>query len=248
MRYSEDTLMAFADGELDDAMRAEIEAAMAADPELARAVERHFALAARVRARYEGIAREPVPERLAALVAAPESDSVADLPLRRRERAVAPRRGRTGHWAALAASIVVAMLVGTLLLREPPEPYETVDGRLVARGELDRALTAELAALPGDSNVNIGISFRDREGRFCRTFHLQQKSPVAGLACFVGEQWELAALADAAPREDGLRAAGTMPLEVLRAVDAAIEGDPLDAAAEAAARDAGWRRAPNVAE
>jgi hypothetical protein len=248
MRYSEDTLMAFADGELDDAMRAEIEAAMAADPEIARTIERHLALAARIRARYEGIAGEPVPDRIAALVSAPESASVADLASRRRERAGPPRHRRTGHWAALAASVVVAVLVGTLLLREPFAPFHTVDGRRVARGELDRALTSELAALPAESDVDIGISFRDHEGRFCRTFYLQQESPVAGLACFDGEQWELPVLADAAPREDGLRAAGAMPLEVLRAVDAAIEGDPLDAAAEASARDAGWRRAPDVAE
>jgi hypothetical protein len=32
-----------------------------------------------------------------------------------------------------------------------------------------------------------------------------------------------------------------MPLTVLHAIDARIAGEPLDAAAEAAARDAGWR-------
>jgi hypothetical protein len=35
---------------------------------------------------------------------------------------------------------------------------------------------------------------------------------------------------------------------VLQAVDASIDGEPRDAAAEAAARDAGWRNARNVAE
>jgi hypothetical protein len=39
-----------------------------------------------------------------------------------------------------------------------------------------------------------------------------------------------------------------MPAPVLRAVDATIDGEPLDAKAEAAARDAGWRNAANVAE
>jgi hypothetical protein len=32
-----------------------------------------------------------------------------------------------------------------------------------------------------------------------------------------------------------------MPMAVLQAVDSAIQGEPLDAAAEAAARDSGWR-------
>ena len=49
-------------------------------------------------------------------------------------------------------------------------------------------------------------------------------------------------------QEGGLRTATAMPLEVLQAVDAAIDGEPLDATAELAARDAGWRGARNVAE
>lgn len=248
MRYSDETLMMYADGELDDATRAEIDAAIAMYPELARAVERQRALAARIRGEYEGIAREPVPDRLTALLAQAQPARVADLAAERQERAAASRRSGGPRWAALAASVVIALLVGVLLLREPSAPYGSVNGKLIARGELDRALTSELAALPGDAGVDIGISFRDRDGRFCRTFHMQQERPVAGLACFRNAQWELAVLADAAPREDALRTAGAMPLEVMQAVDAVIDGEPLDAAAEAAARDAGWRGAPDVAE
>ena len=65
MRFSEETLMAYADGELDLVTRAEIEAAMAQDPEVARAVERHRLMAAQVRTAYDGVLEEPVPERLA---------------------------------------------------------------------------------------------------------------------------------------------------------------------------------------
>jgi hypothetical protein len=38
-----------------------------------------------------------------------------------------------------------------------------------------------------------------------------------------------------------LRTAAAMPMSVLQAVDASIDGEPLDAAAEERARDAGWR-------
>jgi hypothetical protein len=248
MKYSDDTLMAYADGELDAPTRAAIEAAMADDADLARAVERHRALAARVRSAYEGVAREPVPDRLAALVAGREPASVQALDARRRKPVVSRQRWRAPQWAALAASLLVALFIGLLLVRVPGASYERIDGTLVARGALDEALTSRLAALPGEGPVDIGISFRDRGGRYCRTFHLQQDEPEAGLACFSGGRWELTALAAAAPREDGMRTAASLPLEVLRAVDAAIEGEPLDAAAEAAARDAGWRDAPNVAE
>ena len=44
MTIPEETLMAYVDGELDEAGRGEVEAAMAADPEVARRVERHKAL------------------------------------------------------------------------------------------------------------------------------------------------------------------------------------------------------------
>ena len=48
MKYDDETLMAFADGELDEARRAEIAAALDQDPSLAQRVERHRALRARV--------------------------------------------------------------------------------------------------------------------------------------------------------------------------------------------------------
>src|SRR5256885_438663 len=44
MNFSDETLMTYADGELDAASRAVLEAAMAADPQLAQRVARHRAL------------------------------------------------------------------------------------------------------------------------------------------------------------------------------------------------------------
>jgi len=248
MNISDETLMAYADGELQPAAHAEIEAAIARDPELAGAVERHRALAARIRAGYEGIAEEPVPERLVALFARTPVAPAGNLATLRAGRGRATVRWQMPQWAALAASVALAFFVGVLLWRDPATPYEEVDGALVARGRLEKALTTELASMPSESSVSIGISFRDRNGVFCRTFRLKQDSPVAGLACRGGTDWQLHVLADAPTEEGEIRAAGTMPLAVLKAVDAAINGEPLDAAAEAEARDAGWRNAGNVAE
>jgi hypothetical protein len=149
---------------------------------------------------------------------------------------------------ALAASVAVALFVGILVMRGPGAPYEEIDGRRVARGTLEQALTAQLASRPDGSGVGIGISFRDRAGDYCRTFLLQRQEPLAGLACRSDAGWELRVLADAPAPDGEVRAAGAMPLAVLQAVDAAIAGEPLDAAAEAAARDAGWRNERNMAE
>ena len=253
MKFSDEVLMAYADGELDQVARAEIEAAMATDPEVARAVERHRAFAANVRGAYQSVLEEPVPARLAALASA-DDEATAEMPIvqlgeRRAERerraekaaAAAAARPRLPQWAAIAASLAIGLLVGLFALREPAVPWEESGAGLVARGDLDRALTTQLAGEAEVAAVRVGISFRNRQGGYCRAFHLQREAPLAGLACREDGDWRLQVLTAAAKQEGELRPAAAMPMAVLQAVDAAIDGEPLDAAAEAAAREAGWR-------
>ncbi len=243
MKFSDEMLMAYADGELDLVARAEIEAAMARDPKVAEAVERHRALAAKLRPAYDAVLTEPVPDRLAELVASPGSSAIVDIAARRRASAsaIAVGRWRVPQWAALAASVLVGLFVGVLLMRGADAPYQETAAGLVARGELDKALTTQLAGSLGTGRTQIGISFRGREGDYCRTFHMHQEAPIAGLACRSGEEWKLQVLATAPAHEGELRPAAAMPMAVLHAVDAAIDGEPLNAAAEQAARDKGWR-------
>ncbi|MGH8251966.1 MAG: anti-sigma factor family protein [Steroidobacteraceae bacterium] len=251
MKISDEMLMAYADGELDLVAGAEIEAAMAADPAVARIVERHRALAGRVQEAYRGVLGEPVPERLASLVAKPPAGAVVDLAAKRDERESAPAqpgRLRLPQWSALAASLALGLLLGLLLTRGPSAPYEETTAGLVARGELEQALTTRLASASGPSAVRVGISFMNRSGGYCRTFHMQHETALAGLACRAGEAWRLQVLAAAPKHEGELRAAAAMPMAVLQAVDSAIDGEPLDAAAESAARDAGWQAPRDVAE
>lgn len=234
MKFSDEMLMAYADGELDLVSRAEVEAAMAQNPEFAAAVERHRRLAARVKAAYEGVADEPVPEKLANLAGGANVIAL-------RRSVPAPRRWSMPQWTALAASITLAVAVGVLVSRGPSEPYEETDAGLVARGMLEDALTARLASAAGESAVQIGMSFRERGGNYCRTFHMEHEAPLAGLACRSGEDWQIRVLAAARSRQGELRPAAAMPMAVLHAVDAAIDGEPLDAAQEAEARARGWQ-------
>ena len=60
MNYDDETLMAYADGELDEAQRAEIAAAIEQDPELARRVEQHRALRAEVAGAFAAVLEQPV--------------------------------------------------------------------------------------------------------------------------------------------------------------------------------------------
>jgi len=245
MNFSDETLMAYADGELDAASRAALEAAMAADPQLAQRVARHRALRARLRAALDPVLDEPLPERLLASVrGTPEPRRAANVvPLKRK----AMPRWPWPQWGAIAASLIGGALLGPLLLRTPAGgAVVTRDGQVLASGALARALSEQLASdQPPGAAVQIGVSFRARNGDYCRTFVLRQKSALAGLACRGHEVWRLEVLAQN-PLQPAAAAAyrpagSALPASVARTLDELIAGEPLDAGAEAAARAGGWK-------
>jgi anti-sigma factor RsiW len=248
MNWSDETLMAYVDGEADAAASAAIEQAAASDAALAARIERMRRLRAAVHAAYAPVLDEPVPDRLlAALQAAPAAPNVIDLAARRAAKTAAPRpRWSWFEWGAMAASVLLGVALGAVALREPGEPIVAERGGLVARAALAQALSAQLAQdLPTDAPVRIGLSFVSKAGEYCRTFSLAQRAPVAGLACRSGDDWRVIVVVqdESAAAPDRYRMAATpLPRAVLDAVDAAIAGDPLDAEAERAARERGWRR------
>ena len=83
--------------------------------------------------------------------------------------------------------------------------------------------------------MRIGLSFRDRDGSYCRSF---QAKDLAGIGCRNGDRWTLERTMGAETHGD-YRQASSGAL----AADAAamMAGDPLDAAAERAARDKSWK-------
>lgn len=245
MHYDDDTLMAYADGELDPAQRAAIAQAIQDDPAIAAAVARHQALRQDVFAAFAPTLDEPVPERLQ-----PPAARVHDLGAVRAARAAGQeqlarqRRPAWPQWGALAASLVVGVLAGSLgsgwfgsgteLVRGPA-------GELSAGGRLAQALDRQLAQDAGSGDVRVGLSFVSRDGSYCRSFQL---GGSAGLACREGGSWRVPVLADS-PAQAGVyrQAAAPLPPAVLDAVDARIAGATLDAAAERAARERGWKAA-----
>ena len=132
------------------------------------------------------------------------------------------------------------MLVGRLGLPQTG-PIATEDGRLYARGALAQTLDQGLAADAGP--IQVGLSFRNRAGAYCRTF---QSAPdrLAGVACREPQGWAAATLAAWTPTAGPAyrTAAAVLPPAVLTSVDALIAGEPLDAAGERAARAEGWGR------
>ncbi len=239
MSIDDDRLLAFVDGELDAAARAEVEKALAADPAVARRAARHRALRHRVADTYAPVLDEPVPARLMALFSAAHPGT-ADLAAARARR----RSPGLPAWAAMAASLVLGLAAGAELMRVgAPSLVSTGPTGLAARGALAHALDDQLASSGGAGPIRIGVSFLSTGRRYCRTFHAGA-ARLAGLACRDPDAWRVeVAVAQGSARPAGAyrMAASELPAPVLAAAQAMMAGEPLDAAGEAAAKAKRWR-------
>jgi len=188
----------------------------------------------RMAAAFDDVLKEPVPDRLKALLAEPAAQ-VVDLGAVR-----AQRRGMSNWmaWGGMAATLLMGTLIGTRLA---PSDGDGLDGgRMVATGSIARALESQLASA-GTGSVAVQISFKAKDGRYCRSF---STAASVGLACREADGvWALQQVAAAAPLPSGgmRQAASSLPPAVLAAVDATMAGEALNADQERAARDAGWR-------
>ena len=89
--------------------------------------------------------------------------------------------------------------------------------------------------------MRIGLTFKARDGSYCRSFALSP-SGTSGLACRAGGEWRIPVTASAdAAGGDFRQAAGSIPPAVMQAIEARIAGDALTAPDETKARDAGWK-------
>ena len=228
----DETFFAWLDGELDPRKTAEMDARVASDLELAGRAEQHRALAVRLRDTFDPVAAAPVPERFRSALR--PKDNLVDL-------AAAKRRGAwpsLPQWAAVAATLAVGVLLGTLVPRDGGNPVQVRGGALYAAASLDRALDTELASAPTGKD-RIGLTFRAQSGEICRTF----TNPAAsGLACRDGDRWRLRGLF-AAPEGQAhdFRMAAGMDPSLAALIDSTMAGEPFDAARERAERDRHWR-------
>ena len=234
MMQADEKFFAWLDGELTGAEAAEVEARVAASPELQALAAQHSALGAQLKSAFDPIAEQPV---TLAVYAPPGSGNVASL-----AQARAARRPVSGFWAqaaAIAATFVLGIATGILLLSGPSTPIAPKGGQLVAAASLKDALSTQLASQPADTGPRIGLTYRDKDGKVCRTFTDQA---AQGLACFEGGDWRVRALFQGAESNAGdyRMAAGPNP-QLSALVDESIAGEPFDAAQEQAARDKGWK-------
>jgi len=224
------TLNAFVDGELPPPEMARIAALLETEPEMKAYVLKQEKL--RTALRLEEVMQTPLPSRLV------KTAQNAPVSWRWRLQAALGRhfvaRSLVPAGVTLAAGLIVGVMIGSggdLMLSH---------GQMLARGDLAQALDSKLAANGyNGEGPRIGISFRDRAGRDCRTF---TSGSQAGLACHQQGEWLVTTLVAQSPESGGAyRMAGSeMPNAVRRAVEDSIQGAPFDAIAEAQARANGW--------
>ena len=251
MRYDDETLMAYADGELDAPLRDEIEAALAADPALARRVEQQRALREKLSGAYTEVLDAPVPARLetaaragANPAAKPPRGKVLQFPARTARAPAAPWRAR--EWTAMAASLLIGVFLSwRIFTAADSSPMVAGENALVARGELALALDRQLASEQStDAPVLIGLTFRAREGGYCRSF-MMRATRTAGLACRAGSEWQIAATdSSAASAGEMQQASSTLPPSILRIIESRMEGAALDAEGEKNAKAGSWESNP----
>lgn len=243
----EDTLMAYADGELDMAQSAQIEQLLQRDSAAAARVTQHKALRSQLQIGLSAVLSEPVPEHLLNVVkqhANSPQDNVVDLSQVRQRKSPINNRWTRREWGAIAASLIIGTVFGIYALKFNSSPLVSEqDGTLIAQGKLESALTTQLASTNSSQAVQIGISFRNRAGEYCRSFAVPNAHTLAGLACRSQGNWRVQMLTESASgNSSDFRQAGSgIPAAVLTLIEQQISGEPLDASTEIAARESGWK-------
>lgn len=228
MTPSPEQLAAYADGQLDAADAAQVEAAISRDPVMARQVAAHRALRARLAGHFAPVAEEPVPERLSALLRSSQAE-VIDFAAAARAR-TRPRF----RWTWVAGPALAASLVLALTLRGPAT-------RTYASDEIASALDSQLVAeQPGDAPVRVLLSFRDRSGDICRAYAAGRRS---GIACRDDRGWKMQGGSGGPEAETSEYRQAASAGDILARAQAMASGPALDAQEEARARALGWKRA-----
>lgn len=258
LHFDDETLMAFADGELDAETRLAVEKAMETDEAIADRVALFARTGMLGKQALGPLADEPVPEALLANVKAMvdeaarvDADGPADqdnvIPIAAAGRK--PWHESTTRWAMpLAASValIIGGLAGYYIANVPGEG--TIDGLQIAQFDQPGLIDA-LQTVPSGSDVTLPstsdrlrmiATFRDSDDAVCREFEVDQdtRSTVVSVACRMTGAWEVRfAVAAASGSPDGYA-----PASSLQSLDAYLSaigaGEPLSQSDENAALSA----------
>lgn len=209
----DETLMAYADGALENSERLRVEAILAANPDQQRRLEPYIVTRAALQSLMSEALTSTVPDRLVATVmTAPIGNGVAgQRPTPRAESfftrlrtALFPELPAFAGSMALAATVAAIAGLGFASARlmqatQPGSQNVAVNGgEAIARGSLQAALdaTPSMQELQqGTVRVRPVQTFRDVAGHFCRQYSLKREGgdEIAGFACRKSDgNWSIA--------------------------------------------------------
>jgi anti-sigma factor RsiW len=246
---SDETLMAYADGELDADTARAVAAAAHEDESLAARIALFEATRTRAKTALAPLLDEPVPADLHARIAAMVESEASDdapaagtvLPFRRRSSVTAAAGARTGGWVtALAASValfvggVIGFYVASTAGDDGPPALRVANLDQPGLLEAIRSVpSGEERRLDGGGRFRAIATYRDADGTLCREFEVDGRdtATVVAVACHGGGAWDVP-FTVAAGQADG----GYAPASSLEALDAYLAavgaGPPLEPAAE----------------
>jgi len=243
----DDALSALIDGTLPDDRAVALRARLAREPALAARFAAMERANRAVRDAYRDVVDEPLPERVLELLRAPEARAakVVDLGARRRGRALPA-------WFPQAAAAGIALAIGLGLgfglgqrSSEAPAAGLLAATGAVARGSplyelLESVPSGEPRAIDG-ATAEARFTFRAQGGDWCRELTVSSAAARnAAVACRRGGGWRVDLIGVEAAGGEVYRPAGADAAPLREAVDALIDGEPLEAAAERALVERGW--------
>ena len=238
-------LSRYLDGELPPALAKELEVRLAADPSLGSVLAGMRALQGQLHQAYDGIVRQPVPQRILALLQAPQANNVVPLAHSLPRN---PPRKRVMNWGfALAASLVVAVSA-TLVTRldQSAQPGAAgMDSLLSLALEASPSRGEGWEALADGRTLRPVLSFQTTAGSWCREYLLRSsEGSWHGVACRGDAGWTTTVLAGAEAAESSAdyRPAGAASAdEISDFIDRNAAGIALDAGQEAGIIARAWK-------
>lgn len=185
MQIDDETLMALADGELDEAEAAHASAAIANDPDAQARLRRFTETRARLRAltaeTQAALSNDALIGRIRAASLAPQAASVVAT------SAPVPANTNRTPLAALAAALA-AVVVGIGWWQMGSGPAGLPQAEIAA---LDRLPSGEAVTLDDGRELTVIASYRTAAGDFCREYETAQGNALAvGVACRQDGAWQ----------------------------------------------------------
>jgi anti-sigma factor RsiW len=233
--FDDETLMAFADGELDEETAAAVEKAIGTNEALARRVALFVQTRVDVKEALRPLVEEPVPERLSQSVLrmideakrhsvpSDESEALPRVVALKANDSREPSPQRSWIMPLAASLVAIACGIGGYLVgignQDPQNGLQVAGLNSSALTEALRRLPSGEEVVLADSNDRIRVvaSFWDESGAFCREFEVDSsnRSTLVSVACLSGDAWAVN-FAVATPVSDG----GYAPASSTEALDA----------------------------